>query len=290
MMLGPCRAPSSPPDTPVPRNRRPRSARAPSRRLVSSKNELPPSISRSPGSRCAASSSRTASTGGPALTMTRMRRGRARAATSSSTENAPTSSPSSPWRSSRSWVRLAVRLWTATGKPCLAALRARFWPIVARPVTPSSPPPAMPPPVSLASAGTLQDAGRPMQTSQTLPPVEQVVPGLWSVPVPIPGSPLPYVLAYAFEVPGGVVLVDPGWNAAEALAALEEGLATVGAKLEDVRGVLVTHLHPDHLGGRHQDGLEPAVGGDPRVHAAGRPRRDGRPPRPPGGAGPARTG
>jgi glyoxylase-like metal-dependent hydrolase (beta-lactamase superfamily II) len=45
-----------------------------------------------------------------------------------------------------------------------------------------------------------------------------------------------------------VVLVDPGWNAAEALAALEEGLATVGAKLEDVRGVLVTHLHPDHYG------------------------------------------
>ena len=87
-----------------------------------------------------------------------------------------------------------------------------------------------------------------MQTKQALPPVEQVVPGLWSVPVPIPGSPLPYVLAYAFEVPDGVVLVDPGWNAAEALAALEEGLGSFGAKLEDVRGVLVTHLHPDHYG------------------------------------------
>jgi glyoxylase-like metal-dependent hydrolase (beta-lactamase superfamily II) len=91
-----------------------------------------------------------------------------------------------------------------------------------------------------------------MQTSQPVPrrrpTVEQVVPGLWSVPVPIPGSPLPYVLAYAFEVAGGVVLVDPGWNAADALAALEEGLGTFGARLEDVRGVLVTHLHPDHYG------------------------------------------
>lgn len=91
-----------------------------------------------------------------------------------------------------------------------------------------------------------------MQTSQRpadgLPPVEQVVPGLWSVPVPIPGSPLPYVLAYAFEVPGGVVLVDPGWNAEEALAALEAGLGSLGATLTDVRGVLVTHLHPDHYG------------------------------------------
>jgi glyoxylase-like metal-dependent hydrolase (beta-lactamase superfamily II) len=92
-----------------------------------------------------------------------------------------------------------------------------------------------------------------MQSSQApenpvLPPVEQVVPGLWSVPVPIPGNPLRYVLAYAFEVPGGVVLVDPGWNAAEALDALEAGLGSFGAKLEDVLGVLVTHLHPDHYG------------------------------------------
>jgi glyoxylase-like metal-dependent hydrolase (beta-lactamase superfamily II) len=91
-----------------------------------------------------------------------------------------------------------------------------------------------------------------MQTSQRrpdeLPPVEQVVPGLWSIPVPIPGSPLPHVFAYAFEVPGGVVLVDPGWNAAEALAALEDGLGSFGARLVDVRGVLVTHLHPDHYG------------------------------------------
>ena len=96
-----------------------------------------------------------------------------------------------------------------------------------------------------------EESGEPQggaPVDRALPPVEQVVPGLWCVPVPIPGSPLPYVLAYAFEVPDGVVLVDPGWNAAEALAALEEGLGSFGAKLEDVRGVLVTHLHPDHYG------------------------------------------
>jgi glyoxylase-like metal-dependent hydrolase (beta-lactamase superfamily II) len=68
------------------------------------------------------------------------------------------------------------------------------------------------------------------------------------VPVPIPASPLRYVLTYAFEVPGGWVLVDPGWNAPESLAALSGGLATMGASLGDVRGVLVTHVHPDHYG------------------------------------------
>ena len=86
-----------------------------------------------------------------------------------------------------------------------------------------------------------------MQTTPA-PLAEQVLDGLWSIPVPIPGSPLPYVLAYAFAVPDGVVLVDPGWNAPEALAALTEGLGVAGARLEDVRGVLVTHIHPDHYG------------------------------------------
>jgi glyoxylase-like metal-dependent hydrolase (beta-lactamase superfamily II) len=86
-----------------------------------------------------------------------------------------------------------------------------------------------------------------MQTSPE-PRAEQVLDGLWSIPVPIPGSPLPYVLAYAFAVPGGVVLVDPGWNAPEALAALGEGLAVAGVGIGDVRGVLVTHIHPDHYG------------------------------------------
>jgi glyoxylase-like metal-dependent hydrolase (beta-lactamase superfamily II) len=86
-----------------------------------------------------------------------------------------------------------------------------------------------------------------MQTSRA-PETEQVRDGLWSIPVPIPGSQLPYVLAYAFAVPDGVVLVDPGWNAPEALAALAEGLGVAGSRLEDVRGVLVTHIHPDHYG------------------------------------------
>jgi glyoxylase-like metal-dependent hydrolase (beta-lactamase superfamily II) len=88
----------------------------------------------------------------------------------------------------------------------------------------------------------------PQAPSDDLPGVELVRSGLWSVPVPIPVSPLRYVLTYAFEVPGGVVLVDPGWNAPDSLAALEAGLARIGTGLGDVKGVLVTHLHPDHYG------------------------------------------
>lgn len=81
-----------------------------------------------------------------------------------------------------------------------------------------------------------------------LPPVEPVRPGLWTIPVPIPNNPLRYVLVYAFETPQGPVLVDAGWNTDDAYAALSGGLAQAGYDMADVKGVLVTHIHPDHYG------------------------------------------
>ncbi|WP_174876129.1 MBL fold metallo-hydrolase [Acrocarpospora corrugata] len=72
--------------------------------------------------------------------------------------------------------------------------------------------------------------------------------GVWSVPVPIPGNPLGYTLVYAIESPGGPVLVDAGWNHPDAWLALTDGLAAVGMDVADVRGVVVTHYHPDHSG------------------------------------------
>ncbi len=81
-----------------------------------------------------------------------------------------------------------------------------------------------------------------------LPPVEVVRPGLWSVPVPIPNNPLRYVLVYLFETPDGAYLVDAGWNTDEAYETLVAGVETAGFAISDVRGVVVTHIHPDHYG------------------------------------------
>ncbi len=72
--------------------------------------------------------------------------------------------------------------------------------------------------------------------------------GVWSVPVPIPGNPLGYTLVYAVESPSGPVLVDAGWNHEDAWLALRDGLAAVGMDVRTVRGVVVTHHHPDHAG------------------------------------------
>ena len=81
-----------------------------------------------------------------------------------------------------------------------------------------------------------------------LPPVEQVRPGLWSIPVPMPHNPLRYVLVYLFETGTSLVMVDAGWNTDEAWSALNAGIAQAGGSITDVEAVLVTHIHPDHYG------------------------------------------
>jgi glyoxylase-like metal-dependent hydrolase (beta-lactamase superfamily II) len=91
-------------------------------------------------------------------------------------------------------------------------------------------------------------AQRDAWTARLLPPVERVSPGVWSIPVPIPLTGLRYVLVYALELPDGVAVIDAGWNTDEAWQALVAGLATAGYTPEDLRAVLVTHIHPDHYG------------------------------------------
>ncbi|WP_347060542.1 MBL fold metallo-hydrolase [Blastococcus sp. HT6-30] len=94
--------------------------------------------------------------------------------------------------------------------------------------------------------GTTQHAA---WQARTLPPVEQLRADLWSVPVPIPHNPLRYVSVYAFALAGGGLgLIDTGWESDAGWSALSDGLASIGGSVADVRGVLVTHLHFDHLG------------------------------------------
>jgi glyoxylase-like metal-dependent hydrolase (beta-lactamase superfamily II) len=100
--------------------------------------------------------------------------------------------------------------------------------------------------------------------------------GLWSLPVPMPGDGLRYLLAYALELPGGLAVIDTGWPSDQAWQALAAGLTGIGFRLQDVRAVLASHIHTDHYGlaGRLREvsgawiGLHPAdaamvITGDP---------------------------
>ena len=100
-------------------------------------------------------------------------------------------------------------------------------------------------PGELAITGTLQ---REAWLRRVMPPVEQLTGDLWSIPVPIPDNPLRYVSAYAFGTGEGLVLIDAGWGTEESWQSLQAGLRSIGAGIADVRGVLVTHMHFDHIG------------------------------------------
>lgn len=68
------------------------------------------------------------------------------------------------------------------------------------------------------------------------------------VPLALP-TPFPVGPANAYFLPGGVpTLVDCGPNSEDALAALDAGLRQAGARLADLRQLVVTHAHLDHFG------------------------------------------
>jgi glyoxylase-like metal-dependent hydrolase (beta-lactamase superfamily II) len=100
-------------------------------------------------------------------------------------------------------------------------------------------------PRELTITGTLQ---REAWLQRVMPPPEQLAADLWSLPVPIPKSPLRYVSAYAFGAGEGLVLIDVGWDTEESWRSLLDGLRFIGAGPADVRGILVTHMHFDHIG------------------------------------------
>jgi glyoxylase-like metal-dependent hydrolase (beta-lactamase superfamily II) len=99
--------------------------------------------------------------------------------------------------------------------------------------------------------GTIEITGSAQHAAwaaKTLPPVERLDSGIWSIPVPIPNNPLRYTLSYLVPGDGALVVVDPGWDCAEGWDALLAGLATAGAAPADVTGIVATHVHPDHHG------------------------------------------
>lgn len=91
-------------------------------------------------------------------------------------------------------------------------------------------------------------AQREAWAAKVMPPVEQVRPGLWSIPVPMPHNPLRYVLVYALALDHGLALIDVGMDTEESWQALVDGIAQTGHRIEDVRYAAITHLHPDHFG------------------------------------------
>jgi glyoxylase-like metal-dependent hydrolase (beta-lactamase superfamily II) len=84
-----------------------------------------------------------------------------------------------------------------------------------------------------------------------MPAPAEIAPGIWTLPTEFPtkGQPLRYTLTYVLtDAEGGVHLIDPGVDTDANWQRLEEHLASLGRSVADIRTILVTHLHFDHVG------------------------------------------
>jgi glyoxylase-like metal-dependent hydrolase (beta-lactamase superfamily II) len=106
-------------------------------------------------------------------------------------------------------------------------------------------------------------------TSGGIPEPAVTGPGSWAIPIPVQASRIRYGFAHVLAGDAGLTVIDPGWDSPAAWAALESGLALIGARASDVTEILVTHGHPDHDGLTQR--LRTASGACVSRHDADRP-------------------
>lgn len=72
--------------------------------------------------------------------------------------------------------------------------------------------------------------------------------GIHLIPAPLPFDSPPWVNCYAIETGDGVTLIDCGCDWPPGHDALNEGLEQVGLGGAPIATLIVSHLHPDHVG------------------------------------------
>ena len=76
----------------------------------------------------------------------------------------------------------------------------------------------------------------------------EIVAGVHQIKVPFPKGIPGGTNVYVIEGSEGNILIDSGWDSPESLWALRQGLTSERLKLQDIKRVVITHIHPDHFG------------------------------------------
>jgi glyoxylase-like metal-dependent hydrolase (beta-lactamase superfamily II) len=84
---------------------------------------------------------------------------------------------------------------------------------------------------------------------------KEILPGLYRIKVPLPGSPLKATNSYVIKGAERSLIIDTGWNREDCMMALVSGLGECGVDLKQA-DFFITHEHADHFG------LAPAVATD----------------------------
>jgi glyoxylase-like metal-dependent hydrolase (beta-lactamase superfamily II) len=77
--------------------------------------------------------------------------------------------------------------------------------------------------------------------------MEEILPSLYRINVPLPGSPLKATNSYVIKGTERSLIIDTGWNREDCLAALVSGLDECGVDPRQA-DFFITHMHADHSG------------------------------------------
>ena len=87
-----------------------------------------------------------------------------------------------------------------------------------------------------------------MTGTATLPQPRSLGDGIHLIPAPLPFKSPPWVNAYAIESNGGLLLIDCGADWEPGRQALRDGFTSLGLEESAIHTLVVSHLHPDHVG------------------------------------------
>jgi glyoxylase-like metal-dependent hydrolase (beta-lactamase superfamily II) len=82
----------------------------------------------------------------------------------------------------------------------------------------------------------------------SIPPPQSLGNGIHLIPAPLPFRAPAWVNAYVIESDQGLLLIDCGTDWEPGRIALSEGFETLGLEESAVHTLVVSHLHPDHVG------------------------------------------
>ena len=77
--------------------------------------------------------------------------------------------------------------------------------------------------------------------------IDQVVPGIFKIEIPLPNNPLKATNAYYIKGNDRNLLIDTGFNRSECKLAMEQAINQLGIIME-CTDVFITHIHGDHSG------------------------------------------
>jgi glyoxylase-like metal-dependent hydrolase (beta-lactamase superfamily II) len=78
--------------------------------------------------------------------------------------------------------------------------------------------------------------------------MKQVLPGIYQITLTLSGFNPGSVNTYLIETPNGFTSIDTGWDSPPSLQSMQQQLAEIGAGFADIKQVILTHCHIDHMG------------------------------------------